>query len=96
MGTDIAARVGTPVMAPAAGRVQFVGQQRGYGLVVILDHGAGRQTVYAHLSAANVTVGGRVEAGDAIAAVGRSGRVTGAHLHYEVRQDGKAVNPGLG
>jgi len=92
-GVDIAARVGTPVVAPSVGRVQSVGYQRGYGLVIILDHGAGRQTVYAHLSATSVAVGDQVSAGDVIAATGRSGHVTGPHLHYEVRQNGVPVNP---
>jgi len=95
-GIDIGAPIGSPVRATADGRVQVVGVQHGYGLVVILDHGAGRQSLYAHLHDANVRVGQNVQAGDPIAHVGLTGHTTGPHLHYEERQAGQPINPTVG
>lgn len=92
-GIDIAAPNGTPVKAPAGGEVIYDGWLRGYGRVVVLDHGRGYSTLYAHLSASLVKEGQEVRPGAVIARVGRTGNVTGAHLHFEVRVYGTPVNP---
>ncbi len=92
-GIDIAARTGTPVTAAANGIVSKVATLSGYGKVVVLDHGYGFQTYYAHNSKVEVKMGQRVKRGDKIAAVGNTGRSTGSHLHYEVRLNGLPVNP---
>lgn len=94
-GVDFAAPRGTPVSASAPGTVSFVGSRRGYGRVVEIRHGAGMMTRYAHLSsfASALKTGQRVEAGQRIGAVGASGTATGPNLHYEVRFDGRAVDP---
>lgn len=84
-GLDIAAPAGTPVRATAAGHVLFAGWQRGYGLVVILSHPDGRQTVYGHNAALLVKPGQWVAAGEVLAKVGATGNATGPHLHFEVR-----------
>lgn len=82
-GTDIAAPEGTPVKASANGRVLLAGGNYFYGgNMVILDHGMGLQTIYMHLKEANVKVGDTVKKGDVIGLVGKTGRVTGAHLHW--------------
>lgn len=92
-GIDIAAPNGTPVKAPAAGEVIYDGWLRGYGRVVVLNHGQGYSTLYAHLSASLVKEGQEVKAGAVIARVGRTGNVTGYHLHFEVRIYGTPANP---
>jgi biotin carboxyl carrier protein len=92
-GIDLAAPYGTPVVAPAAGTVERVTQQTGYGLVLEIDHGNGVETKYAHLSRVLVHVGQRVTRGEPIAAIGNSGLSTGPHLHYEVHVNGKVVDP---
>jgi len=92
-GLDFAAPSGTPIVAPAAGKVVYVGRRRGYGLMVDIDHGMGLTTRYGHLLSAAVKVGVTVTRGDLIAAVGNSGRSTGAHLHYEIRVNGTPQNP---
>ncbi|MFN7954420.1 MAG: LysM peptidoglycan-binding domain-containing M23 family metallopeptidase [bacterium] len=94
-GIDIAAPQGAGVRAAAGGTVTFAGQQAGYGRTVVIDHGDGRSTVYAHLSAILVRPGDRVDASTEVARVGRTGRATGPHLHFELRQDGVAVDPAL-
>ena len=93
VGIDIAAREGAKVIAPAAGKVLFVGERGGYGNAVLLDHGYGLVTHYGHLSNMRVKIGDFVKRGDVIAWVGNSGRSTNPHLHYEVRKDGLPVNP---
>ena len=92
---DYAAPVGTEVSATGAGRVVFAGTIRGYGLTIDIDHGGGVVTRYAHLSeiAEDVREGTRVKAGDSIGAVGATGLVSGPNLHYEVRVDGRPVDP---
>lgn len=92
-GVDIATEHGRQVSAPGNGVVAFAGNQGAYGKVVILDHGQGLTTVYAHLSEYHVAVGDEVERGSAIAEVGNTGRSTGPHLHYEVRLNGVPQDP---
>ena len=93
LGVDIAARRGTQITAPAAGRVSFVGRKFGFGLVVEIEHENGVVTRYAHCGSALVSEGARVERGVPIATVGTSGLSTGPHLHYEVLVHGRQVDP---
>jgi murein DD-endopeptidase MepM/ murein hydrolase activator NlpD len=92
-GLDIATSHGAVVQAPSDGTVIFAGMESGYGKVLVLDHGNGVKTRYAHLSAIEVKVGDRVIRGEKIGAVGNTGRSTGPHLHYEVRVNGMPENP---
>lgn len=92
-GVDIAAPRGTPVVAPATGRVAFVGRKGGYGLTVVLEHGGALSTLFGHNSKTTVTEGQYVVRGQEISKVGNSGQSTGPHLHYEVRVQGVPVNP---
>ncbi len=92
-GTDMAGPIGTPLYATADGVVTFAGRQSGYGLVVIIRHDFGLETRYAHQSKIRVKVGQRVSRGDRIGDMGNSGRSTGPHVHYEIRQNGKPINP---
>jgi murein DD-endopeptidase MepM/ murein hydrolase activator NlpD len=92
-GIDLRASRGTQIYAAAAGEVVFSGRQNGYGHMVILDHGNDLQTVYSHNKHNLVYEGQQVQQGQLIASVGRSGRASGYHLHFEIRRDGKAVNP---
>ncbi len=93
MGMDIAAPNGTPIKAAAPGKVTYAGVMGGYGNLVIITHENGVQTYYGHCSKIYVKVGQEVEAGDKIAAVGSTGFSTGNHLHFEIRKNGKQVNP---
>lgn len=92
-GLDIGGATGTEIVAPADGVVIFTGTRGGYGLTLVIDHGYGLQTHYAHLSHIIVKHGARVQRGEAVAQVGSSGRSTGPHLHYEVRRNGQPLNP---
>jgi murein DD-endopeptidase MepM/ murein hydrolase activator NlpD len=92
-GVDISAREGTPIKASADGIVSFAGWTKGSGYVVVLEHGCGYSTIYAHNKKNQVKVGQRVGRGEAIGFVGSTGNSTGPHLHYEVMQKGKNVNP---
>ncbi|MEM6758403.1 MAG: M23 family metallopeptidase [Pseudomonadota bacterium] len=92
-GVDFAASLGTPLYATADGTVIHAGWQSGYGRLVKIQHQFGIETRYAHLSRLRVKVGQKVSRGDRIGDMGASGRVTGVHLHYEVRVNGRAVNP---
>ncbi|MBY6081498.1 MULTISPECIES: M23 family metallopeptidase [Ruegeria] len=92
-GTDFAAPTGTDIFATADGVVAHAGWQSGYGRLVKIKHAFGVETLYAHNSKIRVKVGQRVSRGDHIADMGNSGRSTGTHLHYEVRVNGKPVNP---
>jgi murein DD-endopeptidase MepM/ murein hydrolase activator NlpD len=92
-GLDFPAATGTPVTAAAAGRVSFSGYDDGYGLTVVLDHGNGLRTRYAHLSVAAVAPGTAVLAGQLVGRVGATGHATGPHLHFEVTVRGAATDP---
>ncbi len=92
-GLDVSAARGTPVKAAYGGTVLFAGWYGGYGKLVILDHGQGTSTLYGHLSAILVSPGQRVPQGHVIGRVGSTGYSTGPHLHFEVRQNGKPVDP---
>ena len=92
-GLDIATAYGSDVEAPGDGRVIEAGRDAGYGRSILIDHGDGISTRYGHLSKIFVVVGEEVKRGEAIGAVGMSGRTTGPHLHYEVRVHGAPVNP---
>jgi lipoprotein NlpD len=92
-GIDIAAPEGSPVLAAADGVVIYVGEQSGYGTVVILRHDRGLVTVYAHNSAVLVREGDRVARGQPVAKVGQTGRTTGPHLHFEVREGTRPRDP---
>ena len=93
LGQDIAAPAGTAVYAANAGKVITAQYQRSYGNVVIIDHGGGVSTIYAHNSSLAVSAGQNVTRGQTIARVGSTGDSTGNHLHFEVRKNGRAVNP---
>jgi murein DD-endopeptidase MepM/ murein hydrolase activator NlpD len=92
-GMDIVAQTGTPVAASASGVVVKSGYEALYGNVVVVDHGAGYRSVYAHLSSRAVEEGAFVNRGEELGKVGSTGRTTGPHLHYEVRVNGLPVNP---
>ena len=93
-GQDIRAPRGTPVYAAANGVVTLAGTQSGYGNIVVIDHGDGLTTRYGHLSKIEATLGEEIKRGDLLGQVGSTGRSTGPHLHYEVRLNDVAVNPG--
>jgi murein DD-endopeptidase MepM/ murein hydrolase activator NlpD len=92
-GLDIVAAFGNPVIAPADGYVLEVNRDNLFGNWIILNHGGGITTLYGHLSKTSVRVGQKVKRGDEIGKVGNTGKSIGPHLHYEVRINGKAVNP---
>jgi murein DD-endopeptidase MepM/ murein hydrolase activator NlpD len=94
-GVDFAAPTGTPIYSAGNGIVEFIGWASGYGRIVVIKHNNSLSTAYAHASkfANGLKKGSNVKQGDTIAFVGTSGNVTGAHLHYEVRENGKKINP---
>ncbi|MEJ2217695.1 MAG: M23 family metallopeptidase [Gemmatimonadota bacterium] len=92
-GVDVYVPAGTPVHAMAPGRVHFAGVMRGYGRVVILDHGDGVRSLYAHLSEVRVQAGDEVKGHDVIGLSGSSGDATGPHLHFEVWRYDRPVDP---
>ncbi|MDR1841462.1 MAG: peptidoglycan DD-metalloendopeptidase family protein [Holophagales bacterium] len=92
-GIDIANEIGTPIQATANGTVIFAEPFSNYGLTVIIRHSSELETLYGHLYRTNVRVGQEVMRGDIIGAMGRTGRATGVHLHYEVRKHGQPINP---
>ena len=92
-GQDIEAAWGAPVVSGASGKVTFVGWQKGYGQLVVVDHGGGLTTRYGHLSHIDVALDQTVSRGQLLGKVGSTGRSTGPHLHYEVRINDQAVNP---
>lgn len=92
-GVDITAHTGTPVYAAADGIAQSVQYSGRYGRLVVIDHGSGVTTLYAHLSQFQIVAGEEIRTGQLIGYSGASGRVSGPHLHFEVRQGGSPVNP---
>lgn len=92
-GLDIANKVGTPLYASAAGKVEFAGWSNGYGYNVLINHGGGKKTRYAHASKLFVKVGQSVDRGENIAAMGSTGWSTGPHIHFEVIVNGVKYNP---
>lgn len=92
-GTDIGVATGTPIYAAASGNVIFSGWKGTLGKLVVVDHGNGVQTYYAHCSSLLVSKGDTVTTGQLLAKVGSTGRSTGPHLHFEIRVNGSAVNP---
>jgi murein DD-endopeptidase MepM/ murein hydrolase activator NlpD len=92
-GVDLSAPTGTPVHVTANGIVVSADWHGGYGRLVVVDHGNGLETYYAHLSRFYVRAGQEVRVGDMVGAVGGTGRVTAPHLHYEVRVGGAPMNP---
>ena len=92
-GIDVWNGAGTPIYAAGAGVVEKAGDSGAYGLVVIIDHGNGYKTVYAHCSSLNVSTGDSVQKGQFISRIGMTGNATGNHLHFEVQYYGERVNP---
>ena len=92
-GIDIGAPKGTRIYAAADGRIAFAGRKRGYGYCIIINHDASHQTLYAHMSRVLVKRGQLVKRNKIIGRVGKSGKVTGANLHFETRVNGIAMNP---
>jgi murein DD-endopeptidase MepM/ murein hydrolase activator NlpD len=92
-GLDISADHGSPVYATADGAIRQASREGAYGNLVTIDHGYGLETRYGHLSRFDVKVGDQVKRGDVIGRVGATGRATGPHLHYEVRVNGRLLNP---
>jgi lipoprotein NlpD len=92
-GIDLAVPVGTPVKTAQEGDVLYAGEQRGYGLIVIVQHSERLITLYAHNRDLRVKSGQKVRRGQVIATVGESGKTSGPQLHFEVRVDGKPADP---
>ena len=92
-GVDLAAPVGTMILAAESGTVVVCEYQSGYGNVIYIDHGNGVQTRYAHNDEMFVSVGDYVERGAGICTIGMTGTTTGPHVHFEIRIDGTAVDP---
>lgn len=92
-GLDLKGKPGQPILATASGKVVFDGSIRGYGKTVVIYHGKGLSSVYAHNRENLVSRGDIVEQGQAIATVGQTGHSTGYHLHFEIRREGKPENP---
>ena len=92
-GVDIANSQGTSIKAARNGKVIFAGRKGSYGNTIIIDHGRGIKTLYAHLSGINVSQGSQVTQGNIIGKMGSTGRSTGSHLHFEVQKNGTPVNP---
>ncbi|HWO56497.1 MAG TPA: M23 family metallopeptidase [bacterium] len=92
-GIDLAAREGTPVLVTADGTVEFAGEHESFGLLIVVDHGNGFKTSYGHNSLLLVREGEKVARGDRIAFSGNTGISTAPHLHYEITENGEAVDP---
>jgi len=92
-GLDLAAPIGTPIYAPAAGKVILRERQTQYGNTIVIDHGYGVETLYGHMSKFAARLGQSVRRGDVIGYVGNTGYSTGPHLHYEVHANGRSQNP---
>src|SRR3546814_19328303 len=92
-GVDFGAARGSPILAAAAGRIEFVGWHGGHGKYVKINHGNGLATAYAHMNGFKVSSGQRVAQGQVIGYVGSTGMSTGPHLHYELYRNGRAIDP---
>ncbi|MCP4712548.1 MAG: M23 family metallopeptidase, partial [Planctomycetes bacterium] len=93
-GADFAASIGTPIFAPADGKVVKIWYSKSLGRTVVIDHGYGLRTLYGHLKESKVKVGQEVKRRDLIALIGRTGLMTtGPHLHYEVHVNGNPIDP---
>lgn len=92
-GIDLRAPRGTPIYASASGKVVFSGYNRGYGHLIVINHGQGIETAYAHNNRNIAKKGQRVKQGQVVATVGKSGNATGYHVHFEFRRNGRTVNP---
>jgi len=92
-GVDFPARQGTAIQATGNGKVHFIGKKSGYGKCIIIDHGYGYKTLYAHMHKFDVKKGDKVNKGQKIGEVGDTGSSTAPHLHYEVNYKGKKINP---
>ena len=92
-GTDMAAKHGSAILATSDGVINFAGWEKGYGKLIKIKHDFGYETRYAHLSKISVSVGQKISQGDRIGKMGNTGRSTGTHLHYEIRRNGKPINP---
>lgn len=92
-GIDIPHAQGTPILASRSGKVLSAGTKGGYGLTVVIDHGDGYETLYAHCSELKVSAGQQVNKGDVVGLVGTTGNSTGPHLHFTIKLNGKPVNP---
>lgn len=92
-GVDLAAEEGTPILAYAAGTVDYIGESEEYGLYLQLKHDDGVTTFYAHCKDISVAAGQSVAAGETIGTVGETGKATGPHLHFEMKRDGSRVDP---
>jgi len=93
-GIDFTAPIGTPLYATGDGVVERIkGKMSGYGKVVIINHGYGYESLYAHMSKIIVRPGEKVKRGQVIGYVGNTGRSTGPHVHYEIKKNGKPINP---
>ncbi len=93
LGIDIATSLGDPLYAAGNGIVTFSGYSGSYGKIIIISHGYGYKTVYAHNNSNYVKVGQKVEKGQQIGEIGNSGKTTGPHVHFEVHLNGKQINP---
>ncbi|MFV3409540.1 M23 family metallopeptidase [Bdellovibrio bacteriovorus] len=94
LGIDLAAPKGTPILASQAGTVIYAGREfRGYGKMVLIESGNGWATLYAHFDKILVSEGQKVRQGEVVGAMGRTGRATGVHLHFEVRKDRGPIDP---
>jgi len=94
-GIDIDTKMGESIVASAPGKIVYAGEKGGFGKIIIIEHGKRINTVYAHLSEIVCKMGDYVERGEKIGDAGKSGNATGTHLHFEIRKEGKAVNPVL-
>lgn len=92
-GIDIIGDKGDEIIATGKGKVIFASRKNSYGKLIIIDHGNNYKTYYAHLSTILVNLNQEVEKGDIIGKIGRTGRATGVHLHYEIRYNSKPINP---
>ena len=92
-GLDINGNTGDPIVAALSGVVITAGSRSGYGNTVVVSHGGGFTTLYAHMSSISVSAGQDVSSGERLGAVGSTGWSTGPHLHFEVRYNARAVNP---